>query len=216
MNASTNSEQPKKSGTFNLLIEYGPILCFFILYKYYAPSGEDMVAEVAAVVRGTIAFVIAAILAAIASWWKLRTVSPMLILSTVLVVFFGTLTIFLRDPFWIQVKPTAIYLFFGISLLIGYWRGKALLKTLLQTAFEGLDDKGWMILSRNWGIFFLGLAALNETLRHMLSMGAWISAKLWIFMPLSFIFTLVHMPMLMRHGLAKEEETEVLTQPPHE
>jgi len=87
---------------------------------------------------------------------------------------------------------------------------------LLEAAFEGLDDEGWMLLSRNWGWFFLFFAALNEGFRHYFSFSGWLQAKLYVFLPLSFLFTFAQMPMLMRHGLAAESEEDVITHPPHE
>lgn len=207
----------KKSGWLNLAVDYGPILLFFLIYRHYSPENkEDTIGEVMAVVRSTGAFMAAAVIALIVSKMKLGRISPMLWLSTALIVGFGTLTILLNDPFFIQIKPTAIYLLFAAALLIGVARGKALLKVLLEAAFEGLDDAGWHILSRNWGIFFLVMAALNEGFRHFLTFGGWLQAKLWIFLPLSFLFTFAHMPMLLRHGLGREDEAEVLTHPPHE
>lgn len=207
----------KKSGLLNLVVDYGPILIFFLVYRHYSPSDkENSIAEVMAVIHGTGAFMVAAVIALIVSKWKIGHISPMLWLSTALIVVFGALTIWSQDKTYIQIKPTAIYLFFGLSLLIAAARGKALLKTLLEAAFEGLSDEGWHILSRNWGYFFLVLAAMNEGFRHFLTFGGWLQAKLWVFLPLSFIFTLGHMPMLMRHGLGAEEKDEVLTHPPHE
>ena len=200
------------SGWLNLVVDYGPLLVFFLTYKYYS-SGH---AEIFAVIRGTGAFIVASIVALAVSKWRIGKISPMLWLSTALIVGFGMVTIVLRDEFWIQVKPTVIYLLFSAALLVGYWRGKALLKWLLEAAFDGLDDDGWMKLSRNWGWFFLFLAALNEVLRHWLGFGDWLAAKLWVFLPLSFLFTFAHLPMLMRHGLgaeAKEEEETTLPPP---
>ena len=101
-------------------------------------------------------------------------------------------------------------------LLAGWLKGKALLQWLLEAAFEGLSDEGWLKLSRNWGLFFLALAALNEVLRHTLSFGDWLTAKLWVFMPLSFLFTFTQLPMLLRHGLSTGEEAEVIENPPSE
>lgn len=207
----------KKSSWVNLLVDYGPILVFFLTYKHYAPrSGEPSLGEVTAVIAGTLGFMVAAVAALGFSLWKFRRVSPMLWLSTALIVVFGGLTVLLHDQFYIQIKPTAIYLLFGLALLGGWLKGRALLKILLEAAFEGLDDAGWMILSRNWGFFFLFLAVLNEVLRHHLSFAGWLQAKLWLFLPLSFLFTFVHMPMLLRHGLAQSAEDEVVTNPPHE
>lgn len=210
-------EGKQKSGWLNLVVDYGPVIVFFAIYKYYSPADrENSVAEVLAVIKGTVSFMVAAVIALLVSKWKLGKVSPMLWLSTLLIVGFGGLTVLLHDPIWIQVKPTAIYLLFGVTLLVGVWRGKALLKILLEAAFEGLDDAGWMKLSRNWGLFFLVLAAVNEALRHSLSFGDWIAAKLWVFLPATFLFTFAQIPMLMRHGLAAEEQAEVLENPPHE
>ena len=212
----TETSKPK-SGWLNLAVDYGPVIVFFAVYKYYSPADRgNSVAEVLAVMSGTVAFMVAAVVALLLSKWKLGKVSPMLWLSTVLIVGFGGLTVLLHDPIWIQVKPTAIYLLFGVTLLIGLWRGKALLKILLEAAFEGLSDEGWLKLSRNWGLFFLVLAALNEGLRHWLSFGDWIAAKLWVFLPATFLFTFAQIPMLLRHGLAVDEQAEVLENPPHE
>ncbi len=215
------SEAPvqKKSGTglLNLLVDYGPVAVFFAVYRHYSPPGHaDAVGEVFAVIRGTISFMFAAVIALAVSRWRLGRISPMLWLSTALIVVFGGLTIFFQDQSWIQIKPTVIYLLFGVSLLVGIARGKPLLKYLLQAAFEGLRETGWMMLSRNWGYFFLFLAGLNEVLRRQLSFGDWIAAKLWLFMPLTFLFTFLHIPMLLRHGLAESAEAEVLSDPPHE
>ena len=220
----TDSAKPQpKSGWLNLLVDYGPVVIFFLIYRHFSPpSGQhDSVGEVMAVVKSTGAFMVAAVIALAVSWWRLGKISQMLGLSTLLIVGFGGLTVLLRDPVFIQIKPTAIYLLFAALLLIGAYRGKALLKYLLEAAFEGLNEIGWLKLSRNWGYFFLFLAALNEVLRHLYNaenggFGTWISLKLWVFMPLSFLFTFTQLPMLLRHGLMQEAEGEVLSDPPHE
>ena len=121
-----------------------------------------------------------------------------------LIVGFGGMTILLRDPFYVQVKPTVLYAFFGVVLLIGWLKGKAFLQWLLEAAFEGLSQEGWLKLSRNWGFFFLFLAVLNEALRMSLSFESWLWAKLWVFMGLSLAFTFTQIPMLLRHGLDPE------------
>ena len=203
-----------KSGWVNVFVDYGPLLIFFLTYRYYKPDGEDIAGEIFAVVRSTGAFIVAALVALAVSKWRLGKISPMLWLSTALIVGFGAFTIYTGDPWWIQRKPTAIYLLFGVALLIGCWRGKALLKYLLEAAFDGLNDAGWLILSRNWGVFFFFLAALNEVLARTLSFESWLAAKLWVFLPLSFLFTFTQLPMLLRHGLTTEGAKEEETTPP--
>jgi intracellular septation protein len=211
----TTIEAKPKTGWLNILVDYGPLLVFLGVYKFYAPDDPGPLGEIAAVIYGTIAFMVAAVVALAFSKWKFGKISPMLMLSTALIVGFGALTIWLRDPDFIQVKPTAIYTFFGVVLLVGYARGRALLQILLEAAFEGLDRQGWLKLSRNWGVFFLALAVLNEVLRAQLSFESWLWAKIWVFMPLSFLFTFSQIPMLLRHGLALDDRDEVLKdQPP--
>lgn len=207
-----------KSSWLNLLVDYGPLLVFFLAYRHYSPAADkdSGVGAVVAVTKSTIIFMAATIVALVLSKWRLGKISPMLWLSTVLIIGFGTLTVLLGDPFWIQIKPTAIYLLFAGVLFAGLAKGKAMLRYLLQSAFDGLSDEGWMKLSRNWALFFLFLAALNEVLRHVLSFDGWLQAKLWGVTALSFLFTFSQIPMLMRHGLGAEAEVEVEQNPPHD
>ena len=203
-----------KSGWLNTLVDYGPLLVFLGVYKFYQPPETSTFGEIAAVIYGTIAFMIAAVVALAFSRWKFGKISPMLMLSTALIVGFGALTIWLRDERFIQFKPTAIYLLFGIMLIGGWLRGKAMLQVLLEAAFEGVDREGWLKLSRNWGIYFFAMAALNEVLVRTMSFESWLWAKLWVFLPLSFVFTLSQIPMLLRHGLALEDKEDVVKDEP--
>lgn len=201
----------------NLAIDFGPLLVFFAAYKHYAPADDGGLGIVFAVTRATLAFMAATMVSLVVSKWRLGHVSPMVWLSALLIIGFGGLTVLLNDPFWIQVKPTAIYMLFAVVLFGGLLRGKAMLKYLLQSAFEGLSDEGWLKLSRNWAIFFLVLAVLNEVLRQVLTFSQWLDAKVWGFTTLSFLFTFTQVPLLMRHGMGEDEAThEVLTHPPHE
>ena len=203
-----------KSGWLNTLVDYGPLLVFLGVYKFYQPPETSTFGEIAAVIYGTIAFMIAAVVALAFSKWKFGKISPMLMLSTALIVGFGALTIWLRDERFIQFKPTAIYLLFGIVLVGGWLRGKAMLQVLLEAAFEGVDKDGWLKLSRNWGLYFFAMAALNEVLVRTMSFESWLWAKLWVFLPLSFVFTLSQIPMLLRHGLALEDKENVVKDEP--
>ena len=214
MDQPSPAPRKPKSGWINVLVDYGPLLVFFATYRYFKPDGEDIAGEIFAVVRSTGAFIAAALVALAVSKWRLGKISPMLWLSTALIGGFGAFTIYTGDPWWIQRKPTAIYVLFGVALLIGWRRGKALLKYLLEAAFDGLNDAGWLILSRNWGVFFFFLAALNEVLARTLSFESWLAAKLWVFLPLSFLFTFTQLPMLLRHGLTAEGAKEEETTPP--
>lgn len=205
-----------KSSWVNLAVDYGPLLVFFLAYRYFSPKDADSqsLGAVVAVTKSTVAFMIATVAALAISKWRLGHISPMLWLSTILIIGFGSLTVFLGDPVWIQIKPTAIYLLFAGVLFGGLFRGKAMLRTLLQSAFDGLSDEGWLKLSRNWAWFFLFLAGLNEVLRHTLSFDTWLLVKLWGVSGLSFLFTFAQIPMLLRHGLGEDAKDEVEQNPP--
>ncbi|MBV7259684.1 septation protein IspZ [Erythrobacter sp. WH158] len=197
-----------KSGWLNMLVDYGPLLVFLAVFKLYPVPADSQFGEIAPVIYGTIAFMVAAVIALAFSKFKLGHVSPMLMLSTALIVGFGALTVFFGDPRFVQLKPTIIYGFFGVMLLGGFFMGKALLKVLLEAAFEGVDEQGWLKISRNFGIFFLALAGLNEGLVAYMSFEGWLWAKFWVFMPLSLIFTMANLPMLLKHGLDIGQEDE--------
>jgi intracellular septation protein len=212
--AGANDSAKPKSSWLNLLVDFGPLLIWFLTYRYFRPAESGGIGEIVAVTKSTVAFMIATLVALAISKWRLGYVSPMLWLSSVLILGFGSLTVWLNDPFYIQVKPTVIYLFFAAVLFAGFLRGKAMLKVLLHAAFVGLSDEGWLKLSRNWACFFVFLAALNEVLRQVLSFDGWLQAKLYGFTALSFAFTLTQLRMLMRHGLGQEAKHEVETHPP--
>jgi len=209
MNQGEELKAKKSSGWLSVVVDYGPLLIFLGVYRWNAPSEANPAAEILAIIYGTGAFIFAAITALLISKWYLGKVSPMLWFSTTLIVGFGALTIFFGNPVFVQIKPTIIYGTFGIILLIGTWFKRAFLQVLLETAFQGLTDEGWLKLSRNWGFFFLLLAALNEFLRDYLTFENWLWAKLWVFLPISFIFTFSQIPMLLKHGLSLEESKKV-------
>lgn len=202
------------SSWLNVVVDYGPLLVFLGVYRWMSPKETSAAGEIIAIIYGTGAFMAASVIALLVSKWRLGKVSPMLWFSTALIMGFGSLTIFFGDPTFVQLKPTIIYASFGVALLGGFFTGRALLKILLEAAFEGLSEEGWLKLSRNWGVFFLVLAALNEVLRAQLDFEGWLWAKIWVFLPLTFLFTFSQIPMLLKHGLSFEEQDDALKDEP--
>ncbi|MBA3897886.1 MAG: septation protein IspZ [Sphingomonadaceae bacterium] len=173
-------------------VDYGPLLIFFLVYKF------------AGVFAGTAAFMLAIAVAVLVSRAKLGRVSPMLWLSAILVVGFGGLTLWFHDPRFIQRKPTIIYVMLSALLFAGLAMRRPLLKYVLEAGFDGLSERGWMILSRNWALFFAALAVLNEVLVRTVSFDTWLTVKVWGVTALSFLFALAQAPVLMRHGLGED------------
>lgn len=200
--ATAIEEIPKDHRGLSFALDFGPLLIFFLVYKFGAPEGNPITSAI----YGTIAFMIAIVVAMGISKWKLGKVSPMMWMSAVLILGFGALTIYFADPRFIQHKPTIIYAGFALILFGGLLRRKAMLKSLLQAAFEGLNDTGWLKLSRNWGIFFAAMAVLNELMVATLSFDWWLTIKVWGVPAVSFLFAMANIPMLMKHGFTVEEK----------
>ncbi len=200
--ASSAAPAAKHPAWLTYAIDFGPLLAFFLTFQL--TKGDGALGATTGAIKGTAVFMVAIIIALAASHIKLGRISPMLWLSAILVLGFGALTIWLRDPMFIQVKPTIIYTGFAVLLFGGWWRGKALLKVMLQAAYDGLTDEGWLKLSRNWGLFFAFMALLNEGLRATLDFSAWLTVKTWLVTGLSFIFAISQLPLMLRHGLVIE------------
>ncbi len=179
---------------WSLATSYGPLLVFFAAFKFggiFAATGAFMVAIVAAVIISKI---------------KLGRVEPMLWLSAVLVLGFGGLTLWLNDPVLIRYKATAVYILLASLLFIGLARGQPYLKYVLEAGYDGLTDRGWMILSRNWAFFFLALAAANQALIYLrVSDNTYVNVKVWGFIAVTFIFALANIPVLTKHGFGDEK-----------
>jgi intracellular septation protein len=151
------------------------------------------------------AFMAAMIAAMIYSQVRYRRISPLLLFSGFMVIVLGGLTIWLRNDVFIKMKPTVYYLLVSGLLAFGLATGRPLLKAVLGSTYPGLDSAGWTKLTRNWAIFFAGMAVLNEAVWRNSSTDFWVGFKLWGAIPLTLLFALANMPMLLRHGLAREE-----------
>ena len=201
---------PAKHGWLNFVIDFGPLLVFFLTFKF-SSDGDGAFAATAAAIKGTVAFMVAIVIAMAVSKWKLGKISPMLWLSGVLVIGFGALTIWFHDERFIVMKPTIIYGAFAVLLLGGWWFKKPMLKYLLQPALEGVTEKGWLLLSRNWGLFFAALGIANHVMYALIQRGefsfdTWLTVKVWGITALSFLFTLTQVPVMLKNGLAVPEE----------
>jgi len=200
---------PAKHGWLNFAIDFGPLLIFFLTYKFTS-GGTGAFAATTGAIKATVAFMIAIVAAMIVSKWKLGRISPMLWISSILVLGFGALTIWFHDERFIVMKPTIIYAAFAALLLGGWALGKPMLKYLLQSALEGVTERGWLLLSRNWGLFFAALGIANHVMYELIqaqrmSFDTWLTIKVWGVTALSFLFTLTQVPVMLKNGLAVPE-----------
>jgi intracellular septation protein len=197
----TSKTEPQ--GTGRLLIDLGPLLIFF-LANFFAPVPSVMKIFVA-----TGAFMIAMVAAMLFSAIRYHRISPLLWFSGIMVVILGGLTIWLHNESFIKMKPTIYYSLEAALLFFGLATDRPLLQRVLGSTYPGLSEEGWKKLTRNWAIFFACMAALNEAVWRNTTTDFWVGFKLWGALPLTFLFAAANIPMLMRHGLMKEDAAPV-------
>ena len=178
-----------------LALELGPLALFFFGNAYGDrfgfPEGQRIFAA-------TGVFIVATVIALGISYLLVRKLPIMPVVSGIVVVVFGGLTLFLQDETFIKLKPTIVNTMFGIVLLGGLYFRKPLLQIVLDSMFD-LTEEGWRKLTLRWALFFFVLAALNEIVWRTQTTDFWVSFKVFGIMPLTIIFALAQTPLLMRH-----------------
>ncbi|HZR71918.1 septation protein A [Bradyrhizobium sp.] len=173
---------------FKLATELGPLLVFFAAnarYHLFVATGAFMVAIVAAMA---------------ASYVVTRHVPLMALVTGVVVLVFGTLTLVLHDETFIKVKPTIIYGLFALVLGGGLLFGRSFIAVLFDQVFN-LTPQGWRILTMRWALFFLGMAILNEVIWRTQSTDFWVGFKAFGVIPLTMVFAIIQMPLVKRFHL---------------
>ncbi|HEY4076440.1 MAG TPA: septation protein A [Rhizomicrobium sp.] len=171
-----------------LALDLGPLLIFFAAFKYLGIFGA------------TAAFMAAVLAALVIGYVLEKRLSPMPLFTAVLVVIFGGLTLYLKNDVFIKMKPTVLYGFFGAVLLVGLRFNRLFIKYVFAQAFE-LDEIGWRKLTVRWGLFFVALAVLNETVWRSTSTDTWVSFKVWGILPLIFLFALAQTRLVIKHQI---------------
>jgi intracellular septation protein len=182
----------KQSPLAKLALDLGPLIVFFAAFKF----GGIFVAT---------AVFMAACVASLGIGYALtRKLSPMPLVTALIVLIFGGLTLYLKNETFIKMKPTVLYATFGVLLLGGLAFNRLFIKAVFAQAFE-LDETGWRKLTWRWGFFALALAALNEAIWRNFSTDIWVDFKVWCIIPLIMLFALAQTPLVMKHQI--EEET---------
>ena len=191
--AETEAIEPAPSVLLKLAIELGPLLVFF---------GTNAAAGIYA---GTAAFMAATIVSLVVAWFAYHKVPIMPLVSGVIVLVFGGLTLYLRDETFIKLKPTIVYTLFAVLLGAGLVWKKPVLELLFGAAFT-LTEEGWRKLTLRWGLFFAVMAVVNELVWRNVSTDTWVSFKAFGFLPLTFLFAVLQVPLMQRHGIEPADE----------
>jgi len=99
------------------------------------------------------------------------------------------------------MKPTVISLLFAGALFLGkLFTKKPLIKILFQNTSD-LEEEGWQKLNNRWVYFFIFLAILNEIVWRTQSEAFWVNFKVWGLLPISFLFGLSQLPLMIKYNL---------------
>jgi intracellular septation protein len=203
MSAIETTDAPHRLNPLaKLSLELGPLVLFFLANAY---SDRFGFAENQRIFAATGLFIAATILALAVHYALVRKLPIMPMVSGVVVVVFGGLTLLLQDELFIKLKPTIVNTMFGLILLGGLYFRKPLLAIVLDSMFE-LTDEGWRKLTLRWALFFFALAALNEIVWRTQTTDFWVSFKVFGIMPLTILFALSQTPLLLRHDASKKTE----------
>ncbi|MCI2399328.1 inner membrane-spanning protein YciB [Aliiroseovarius subalbicans] len=170
-----STKQP--SPGLKMALEYGPIILFFVGYVFlkdrvFTVGGTEYTGFIAM----TALFIPLLALSTLALWRLTGHISKMQIVTLVLVVGFGGLSIWFNDERFFKMKPTMIYLLFAGILGFGLMRGQSYLESVMDAALP-LQREGWMILTKRLALFFLFLAVANEAIWRTMSTDAWVNFK---------------------------------------
>src|ERR1041385_1120769 len=170
---------------FKLTTELGPLIVFFVAnakFHLFVATGAFMVAIVAAMV---------------ASYVVTKHVPLMALVTGIVVLVFGTLTLVLHDETFIKLKPTIIYSLFALVLGGGLLFGRSFIAIMFDQMFN-LTPQGWRILTMRWALFFLAMAVLNEIIWRTQSTDFWVAFKAFGMAPLTMLFAVTQMPLIKR------------------
>ena len=204
--APNDPTRKELSPLLKLALELGPLGVFFLFN-----SRGEQIAEAFPVLQSlgqpiflaTAAFMVAITISLAASLWLTRRLPIMPLVSGVVVLVFGALTLWLNDELFIKLKPTIVNCLFGSVLLGGLLFGKSLLGYVFDSAFQ-LTDEGWRKLTFRWGVFFFVLAIINEIVWRNFSTDFWVNFKVFGIMPITLVFTLTQLPLIQKYAITDE------------
>lgn len=199
-------EKKEENSFLKSVLEFVPLIAFFVSYYYY-PNSRELVGEelsVEKIIFATKVFVPTLIISSILSYLILKTISKMAIITAVVVIIFGFLTVWFRNPVFIKMKPTIIYLSFSLILTLGLLRKKSFLQSLMGSALN-MEDQGWLILTKRVTMFFLVLAALNEIVWRYFGQDQWVNFKTFGLPVITLIFFAFQYKLFQKYVVAEKD-----------
>jgi intracellular septation protein len=194
--------------TLKFILDIGPLILFFFANArpaFFLPAVAPIMpagiasGEHAGIFVATAVFMAAIVIALIISYIMTWRLPLMPVISAIIVLVFGSLTLFLQDETFIKLKPTMIYLLFAAVLFGGHLFDKPVLAVVFDSVFH-LTSKGWRILNLRWALFFLGMAVLNEIVWRTQTTDTWVTFKVFGVLPITLIFGALQLPLLNKYA----------------
>ena len=177
------------------LLDFIPLIIFFAIYKMvdiYAATGSLII---------TTGLVLAY------SYFKNGKAEKMQVITFLMVLIFGSMTLILHDDVFIKWKVTFIYALFAIVLLAGQFIFKqSIIKKMLGKELV-LPDNIWNHLNIAWALFFIVLSLLNVYVAFNLPQAVWVNFKVFGLLGATLVFTVLSGLYLYKHLPKKQTET---------
>jgi intracellular septation protein len=186
-------------------LELGPVIAFFVAYialkdRVFTINGTEYGGFIVAT-----AALVPLLLISTGILWKLTgRLSRMQIMTMVLVVIFGGLTVWLNDERFLKIKPTIVYLVFAGLLGAGLLRGRSYLQYVMEEMIP-MTEAGWMILTRRLTAFFVALALSNEIVWRFMSTEAWVYFETFVLTAAVFVFFITQGKLFETHAIKTDE-----------
>ncbi|MCB1497186.1 MAG: septation protein A [Bauldia sp.] len=212
--APNQTDREPLNPILKLALELGPLGVFFFANS----RGEWLAEKVPAlgslggpIFIATALFIVATLIALAVSLILTRRLPIMPLVTGIVVVIFGGLTLWWQNDDFIKMKPTIVNVLFGAALLVGLAFGKSLLGYVFDSVFR-LTDEGWKKLTFRWAMFFFFLAVANlavwaitdATMEDQAATDMWVNFKVFGIMPITFVFTLFQLPLINRYALPEK------------
>ena len=211
-----NAKKAQLNPSLKLALDIGPLLLFFVANSkpaLFAPIVAPLLptgitaGEHGGIFVATAVFMTTIVIALVISYALTRHLPIMPLITALIVLIFGSLTLLLQDEVFIKLKPTIIYLLFGGVLLGGLAFGKPLLGIVFDSVFH-LSEEGWRKLTLRWAAFFFALAALNEIVWRTQTTDFWVGFKVFGVLPLTFLFAAAQFPLMSKYAVPEANAKE--------
>jgi intracellular septation protein len=184
-----------------LLFDFFPIVLFFVTFKLFEDQHEGILAATAVVIVATGVQVLV-------TWLRHRRVENLHLVTLVLVVVLGGVTLLLDDEIFIKWKPTVVNWLFAIAFLASQWVGRRPLVERMLGSNVSLPASVWARLNLSWVLFFVGVGCLNLYVVYNFDTETWVNFKLFGLLGLTLAFVVAQAFYMVRHVPDADEEHE--------